>query len=219
VHDLVGQREFWDAEADSAVFTHPLDVELLGRHVAKRGRILDFGCGYGRILVELRRHGFGNLAGLDASEAMVARARKLVPGVPVAVCDALPTPHPDASFEAVLLISVITCIPRDEDQRALMAEVFRLLAPGGVVYLSDFLLHTDERNLLRYRTHRERFGTFGVFEEGGAVFRHHTLEWIHELTGAYRNVVLERFPVRTRRGNPATGCRFLGRKPATPIAG
>jgi hypothetical protein len=71
---------------------------------------------------------------------------------------------------------VFTCIPRDEDQRLLMAEVFRLLAPGGVVYVSDFLLHSDERNLLRYRKHCERFGTFGVFEEGGAVFRHHTLE-------------------------------------------
>jgi SAM-dependent methyltransferase len=214
VHDLECQREFWDAEADSAVFTHPLDVELLSRHVGKSGRILDFGCGYGRILVELRRHGFRNLLGLDASEAMVARAKKLVPDVPIAVCDALPTSHPDSSFEAVLLISVFTCIPRDEDQRLLMAEVFRLLAPGGVVYVSDFLLHSDERNLLRYRKHCERFGTFGVFEEGGAVFRHHTLESIRELTEAFQNVVLKRFEARTRRGNPATGCRFLGKKPA-----
>jgi SAM-dependent methyltransferase len=93
VQNLECQREFWDAEADSAVFTHPLDVELLSRHVGKSGRILDFGCGYGRILVELRRHGFRNLLGLDASEAMVARAKKLVPDVPIAVCDALPTPH------------------------------------------------------------------------------------------------------------------------------
>ena len=219
MRDLYGQREFWDAEADSAVFTHPLDVELLCRYVGKSGRILDFGCGYGRILGELQRHGFRNLAGLDVSEAMAARARKLVPDVPVAVCGALPTPHPDSSFEAVLLISVFTCIPRDEDQRSLMAEVFRLLAPGGIVYVSDFLLHPDERNLLRYRKHCERFGTFGVFEEGGAVFRHHTLEWIRELTEAFQNVVLKSFAVRTRRGNPATGCRFLGRKPAPKTTG
>lgn len=213
--DLDDQREYWDAEADSAVFTHPLDVELLRRHVGESGRILDFGCGYGRILVELRRHGFWNLVGLDASGAMVDRARKLVPDVPVAVCDALPTAYPDSAFEAVLLISVLTCIPRDEDQRSLMAEVYRLLAPGGVVYVSDFLLHSDDRNLLRYRKHCDRFGTFGVFEdERGAVFRHHTLEWIRELTEAFQNLVLERFAVKTRRGNPATGCRFLGRKPA-----
>jgi len=220
VHDLDDQREYWDAEADSAVFTHPLDVELLSRHVGKSGRILDFGCGYGRTLVELRRHGFQNLAGLDSSEAMVARARKLVPDVPVAVCDALPTPHPDSSFEAVLLIAVFTCIPRDEDQRLLMAEVFRLLAPGGIVYVSDFLLHSDDRNRLRYRKHCERFGTFGVFEEErGAVLRHHTLEWIRELTEPFQNVVLKRFAVRTMRGNPATGCRFLGKKPAPRSAG
>jgi len=154
VHDLDGQRAFWDAEADSAVFTHPLDIELLSRYVGKSGRILDFGCGYGRILVELRRHGFRNLLGLDASEAMVARARKLVPDVRVGVCDALPAPYPDSSFEAVLLISVFTCLPREEDQRLLMAEVFRLLAPGGVVYVSDFLLHSDSRNLRRYQEGR-----------------------------------------------------------------
>jgi SAM-dependent methyltransferase len=220
MHDLEDQRKYWDAEAASAVFTHPLDVELLGRHVGKSGRILDFGCGYGRILVELRRHGFRNLAGLDASEAMVARARKLVPEIPVAVCDALPAPHPDSSFEAVLLFAVLTCNPRDEDQRLLMGEVFRLLAPGGIVYVSDFLLHSDDRNLLRYRKHCERFGTFGVFEdERGAVLRHHNLDWIRELTKPFENVVLKRFAVRTMRGNPATGCSFLGRKPAALGAG
>ena len=215
MHDLFDQREFWEAEADSAAFTHPLDVDLLERHVGRSARILDFGCGYGRTLVELRGQGFSNLAGLDASGAMVERARRLVPDVPVCVCDGLPTPHPEASFEAVLLISVLTCIPRDEDQRLLMAEVFRLLAPGGIVYISDFLLHSDDRNLRRYQRGSERFGRLGVFEaEGGAVFRHHTVEWIRELTEPFRDLALTRFSVRTMRGHPATGCRFLGRKPA-----
>jgi len=214
------RREFWDSEADSAVFTHPLDVDLLDRYVGKSGRILDFGCGYGRTLVELRQHGFSNLAGLDASGAMVDRARRLVPGVPVTVSGSLPAPYPDSSFDAVLLITVLTCIPHDEDQRLLMAEVFRLLAPGGVVYVSDFLLHSDDRNRQRYRKHCDRFGTYGVFEEqGGAVFRHHTLERIRELTEPFQSLVLTRFAVKTMRGNPATGCRFLGRKPAPCSAG
>jgi SAM-dependent methyltransferase len=124
-------------------------------------------------------------------------------------------PHPDSSFEAVLLFALLTCIPRDEDQRLLMAEVFRLLAPAGVVYLSDFLLHSDDRNLRRYRKNCERIGTFGVLEEeGGGVFRHHSLDWIRELTTPFEILVLEQFAAKTMRGNPATGCRFLGRKPA-----
>ena len=86
--------------------------------------------------------------------------------------------------------------------------------------MSDFLLHSDDRNLLRYRKDCERFGTFGVFEgDGGAVLRHHTLERIRELTEPFQNIVLKSFEVRTMRGNPATGCRFLGRKPAQRSAG
>jgi SAM-dependent methyltransferase len=215
VQGLDAQREHWNAAAASAAFTHPLDAELLRRHVETSGRILDYGCGYGRLLGELRRRGFRNLAGLDASEAMVARARLRVPGVPITVCGAPPTSHPDASFDAVLLFAVLTCVPRDEDQRSLLAEVRRLLAPGGVLYVSDFLLHSDRRSLARYREHAPRFGTFGVFAtDEGAVFRHHSLDWIRELTEPFESVALEQFAVQTMRGNPATGFRFVGRRPS-----
>jgi SAM-dependent methyltransferase/uncharacterized protein YceK len=215
MHD--DQRKFWDAAAATASFTHPLDAELLRRLVGTSGRILDFGCGYGRLLAELRCRGFQNLEGIDASEAMVARARKLVPDVPVAVCGAPPTPHADASFDAILVFAVLTCIPRDEDQRSLMTEVLRLLVPGGYIYASDFLLHSDRRDLERYRTYAERFGTFGIFEvEGGGAFRHHSLDRIRELAEPFETVVLEPFAATTMRGNPATGIRFVGRKPNPP---
>jgi SAM-dependent methyltransferase len=214
VYDLDDQRRFWDTVAASAVFTHPLDTGLLRRHVGSSARILDFGCGYGRLLGELRRQGFRNLEGVDASEAMVARARRFVPDVPIAVCGAPPTPHPDTSFDAILFFALLTCIPDDEDQRLLIDEVLRLLAPGGIVYVSDFLLHSDPRSLERYRVNRERFGTLGVFEgEDGAVFRHHDLPRVRELTRPFETVVLEQFPATTMRGNPATGFRFLGRRP------
>ena len=213
--DLADQRRFWDTAAASAVFTHPIDTALLRRHVGSSGRILDFGCGYGRVLDELREDGFQNLAGVDASEAMVTRARRFVPDIPIAVCDAPPTPYPDASFDGTLLFAVLTCISNDEDQRALFDELFRLLAPGGIVYVSDFLLHSDERNLERYRVNLERFGTPGVFaDESGAVFRHHELSWVRTLTRPFETVVLEQFQATTMRGNPATGFRFLGRRPA-----
>jgi SAM-dependent methyltransferase len=213
------QKEYWNSAAASAVFTHPLDVALLRRHVGASGRILDFGCGYGRLLCELKQQGFRNLAGLDSSEAMVRRARRLVPGVPISVCGAPPTPHRDAAFDAILLFAVLTCIPRDDDQRALMAEMLRLLAPGGVIYASDFLLHADRRNRERYRAQQDRFGRYGVFEvEGGAVLRHHDPTWIRELFDSFESVLFEAFPATTMRGNPATGFRFVGRRPGLPTA-
>ena len=211
------QTRYWNGAAATAVFTHPLDIGLLSRHVKTTSRILDFGCGYGRSLAELRAHGFTNVTGVDTSEAMVERARRLVPGAPIAVVRGVPTPHADASFDAVLLFSVLTCTPGDEDQRRLLAEVVRLLTPGGILYLSDFLLQGDRRNRERYRRSQQRFATYGVFElDDGAVLRHHEPERILELTAAFEPVKNESFPVATMNGNPARGVRFLGRKTAGP---
>jgi SAM-dependent methyltransferase len=208
------QREYWDRVAPTAVFTLPLDVPRLRSFVDPAARVLDYGCGYGRQLAELTRLGYCDLTGVDASAAMVKRAREQLPGVPIDVCETYPAPHPKASFDAILLSAVLTCIVRDEEQRALIAELGRMLRPGGVLLLSDFLLHSDARNLARYESSTDDCKTYGVFEiEGGALLRHHRLEWILTLTEAFEPVVLEPFAARTMNGNHATGVSFIGRKP------
>jgi SAM-dependent methyltransferase len=47
-------------------------------------------------------------------------------------------PHPDASFHAILLTSVLTHV-LEEDLRHYLSEVSRLLVPGGVAYAALFL--------------------------------------------------------------------------------
>ena len=211
--EFARQREYWDAVAATASFTHPLDVTLLRRYLGA-GRILDFGCGYGRLLAQLRASGFDDLVGVDASHAMVARARLLVPDVPIHVAGELPLSERDGSFDAALLFAIFTCIPCDDDQRALVSEMSRLLKPGGIVYVSDFLMHSDERNRARYRAEEGRFHKLGVFEiNGGLVLRHHAPEWIRELWEPFETLVFDPFEATTMRGNPATGYRFVGRKP------
>jgi len=214
MRDLGHQHEFWNAAADSAVFTHPLDLEFLLRHVAQTDRVLDYGCGYGRVLQILQEHAFCNLAGLDISKGMVARARTSLPDVPIAVSGGAVAPYPDGSFDAILLFAVLTCVPRDEDQRALMADIRRLLAPGGLVYVSDFLMRSDARNRERYRRFESRYGRAGVFEiEGNAVVRHHSREWIQELMDPFETLDIAEFETRTMNDNPASGIRFIGRLP------
>jgi len=208
------QREYWDRVAPTAVFTLPLDVPRVRRFVDPSARILDYGCGYGRQLAELSQLGYRNLTGVDASAAMVERARERLPGLSIDVCETLPTPHPDACFDAILLSAVLTCIARDDEQRMLLAELWRMLRPGGVLLLRDFLLHSDERNLTRYESSTDVCETYGVFEiAGGGVLRHHRLEWILTLTGAFEPVLLEPFAARTMNGNLATGISFIGRRP------
>src|ERR1051326_4217048 len=91
----------------------------------------------------------------------------------------------DHSFHAVLLFTVLTCIPEDDGQRALLAEIRRVLRPGGLLYISDLLINSDARNVERYQGHAEEYGMYGVFElPQGAVVRHHQEEWIKQLTAS-----------------------------------
>ena len=77
---------------------------------------------------------------------------------------------------------MLTCIVSNGDQKQLISEIYRILKPGGIVYVNDFLLNTDERNTLRYLQYQEQFGIYGAFElPEGAVVRHHSEEWIKEL--------------------------------------
>jgi SAM-dependent methyltransferase len=214
---------YWDRVAESAQFSLPLDADVLGRFAAPDARILDYGCGYGRQLAELLRLGYRDVAGIDPSLAMVERARRELPGIAVAVCGAPPSEHPSThpteSFDVVLLSAVLTCVPRDAEQNVILGEIFRVLRPGGILLLADFLLHSDARNRDRYRADRPESLPFGCFEvPGGAVMRHHDPGHILDLTQRFETLQILPFAARTMNGNAATGVSYVGRKPVVGSA-
>ena len=176
--------------------------------------MLDYGCGYGRTLVDLSAGGFQNLVGVDFSQAMLARARIAVPQAGLIRNDGHSLPVKSEGFDAVLLFAVLTCIPDNNEQRELLAEVKRVLRPGGLLYISDLLVNDDARNRERYQRFAEGYKCYGVFElpEGVAV-RHHQREWIEELTSSFRQLEYEPFTVTTMNGNTSAAFQYLGRKP------
>lgn len=214
VSDLNSQTDYWDAAATTKTFTHPLHrlwLEGIGRHAA----VLDYGCGYGRTIEALAAEGFDNLAGVDTSPGMIARARTLHPATRFAVVDTPPlVTCPDASIDLVVLFAVLTCIPGDEAQQRLIDELMRVLKPGGLLYLSDMLLQDDNRNCGRYARDARRYGTYGVFETGdGAVCRHHPGDWFHTLLTDFSIVDTRRITVTTMNGHDSAGIQLLARKP------
>ncbi|HWF85889.1 MAG TPA: class I SAM-dependent methyltransferase, partial [Vicinamibacterales bacterium] len=132
-HGLDHQVDYWNRVGPTKPFSHPLDLERFGALVPRDRRVLDVGCGYGRTLQLLSEHGYANLAGVDIAPAMIAAARARVPGARLHVMDH-PTALPleDGSVDAVLLFSVLTCVPTDQGQRTLIGECRRVLAPSGV---------------------------------------------------------------------------------------
>jgi SAM-dependent methyltransferase len=207
----VGQRDYWNAVAETKAFSHPLDWRRFEALVDRSARILDYGCGYGRIAGQLHAAGYAGVMGVDPSPGMIMRARAEHPELSFDVLDGA-APFADASFDAVVMFSVLTCIPSDEGQREVVREIGRLLRPNGIVYVSDILLQDDDRNRARY----DRMvpgPPYGVFElEPGVVFRHLTRARIGELFTELTPIAIVELPVTTMNGNAARGFQYVGRK-------
>ena len=211
------QIDYWDSVAHEKHFSHPLRAGWLSRYLNAGAVILDLGCGYGRTLSELKQAGFRNVVGLDYSAAMLERANVEVPGAKLVRNDGHSLPFKANSFDAMVCFAVFTCIPDSLKQHSLIAEAQRVLRPGGLIYISDLLVNTDERNRERYEKNLEAFGCYGVFAlPEGVVVRHHTKEWIEELTGSFQHLEYEPFIVTTMNGNQSTAFQYLGQKIGAP---
>ena len=207
------QKDYWNSVSASKNFTTPFHADEFAELVGKDAVIADIGCGYGRTIAELHGLGYERLVGFDISEGMIERGRKQFPFLDLRVMNKGRTELPDESADAVILFAVLTCIAGNEEQKRLLAEIRRILRPGGILYVNDFLLNNDERNLLRYGKYAVKYGTYGVFElQEGAVLRHHTEVYIKQLLSDFAQLRFERMTFTTMNGNRSNGFYYIGRK-------
>jgi SAM-dependent methyltransferase len=129
-HDLEG--------FDVSAYQHVQLLEsVLGSPIAARESILDFGCGCGRLLRRLIDAAPNSrLVGCDTDAGAIGWVAANLPRVDAYVIDALPPlPFPDGSFDLVIGYSVFTHLD-EEYQDAWLAELHRVLRPGGVGLLT-----------------------------------------------------------------------------------
>jgi ubiquinone/menaquinone biosynthesis C-methylase UbiE len=120
--------QIWDPEAYclNGSFVQELASGVLEWLAAQPGeRILDLGCGDGRLTQRIAVSG-ALVTGVDASPQMVASARSREVEAEQARAEALP--YPDGSFDAVFSNAALHWV---RDQDAMLAEVHRVLKPGG----------------------------------------------------------------------------------------
>lgn len=101
------------------------------------GRVLDLGCGAAPVLSELRRLGV-SCTGLDLTQDMLKHARQRLRAMnlddgDLHQGDCRSTPFADASFDVVVCLGVVSYV---EDYGQVLAEIQRLLRPGGHAIIS-----------------------------------------------------------------------------------
>ncbi|HMF16058.1 MAG TPA: methyltransferase domain-containing protein [Gemmataceae bacterium] len=122
-----------------------IDQEFALRHFPRPGRLLDLGCGTGRILIPFAQRGFWTV-GVDLSTEMlkVAGEKAAAAGVVIQrVCANLVdlAGLSDGAFDhAACLFSTLGMVMGSASRRRVLEHVFRLLRPGG-----KFVLHVHNR--------------------------------------------------------------------------
>lgn len=113
--------------------------------------VLDVGTGTAQIPIELcRQTTRAEVVGIDLAEHMLAVGREnvrragLEPRLRLERVDAKQMPYVDAAFAAVVSNSIIHHIP---EPRQVMAEMLRVLRPGGTLLVRDLLRPADASTL------------------------------------------------------------------------
>jgi ubiquinone/menaquinone biosynthesis C-methylase UbiE len=94
-------------------------------------RILDIGCGTGAMLDELAP--FGSVTGADFAVEALSFCRQRSDKYPLTRADARRLPFASNSFDIVTAMDIIEHIDND---KAASSEIFRVLKPGGRVYIT-----------------------------------------------------------------------------------
>lgn len=164
-------REYDDYHSYSRLFE--TDAAFLDRVIEPPARVLDLGCGTGRLVLHLARRGC-EVTGVNLSPHMLREAAKKLDRhgyearlVEADICRL--AEFDDASFDVcVCMFSTIGILRGKKLRRAALAEWRRVLAPGGLVVVHTHnlwhnLLYPDGRrwafwNLLASALPRREFG-------------------------------------------------------------
>lgn len=155
-------RSYWDQQPCGTQFTalpwgtadffaeverfrysvQPFMHRLIGFERYAGKRVLEIGCGLGTDLLQFARHG-AQVTGIDLSPKSVSltQQRFALEGRSgtFLVADAEALPFPEASFDVVYSFGVLHHTP---DIEKAIAEIFRVLAPGGELILMLYHRHS-----------------------------------------------------------------------------
>jgi len=139
------QEEHFDEVAE--VYDESLPAHVTEHYLAKRarfvvgispppGRLLDVGCGTGVLAARLAARGY-EATGLDPSDGMLRLLRERAPEVAAVQASAMDMPFGDEEFDLSVSVATMHHIADPESVRRALAEMVRVVRPGGKVIVWD----------------------------------------------------------------------------------
>jgi ubiquinone/menaquinone biosynthesis C-methylase UbiE len=186
----------WNKIAEEVNFNLEIDLERFSSEASTSMRILDYGCGYGRISRLLWDSGYRNVVGIDSSIKMIERGKREFPKLHLDVSSDETLPFLDNSFDAVVACAVFTCITSEETRLTQIKELCRVLKPGGLLHMVEFCS-----------------GWSRAFTSSmGVPMLHSSPEELRDLVSSLQIVNEEIFNTDTMGGNNASSYSLFARK-------
>jgi SAM-dependent methyltransferase len=200
------QKNYWD-EYYRGLDERRSDLDWGGRwtatflpllHAAAARDVLELGCGSGNDAARLAHEGFRVVATDLSGEAVAAARQKYGDLVDARVLDvAAGLPFAEASFDAVMA-NVALHMFTDEVTRAVVADVRRVLRPGGL-FLFHVNAHDDRPLREQARPVLRELEPDYVLEEAGQTVRFFSRAYLDDLLNGWHVVMLEHLKITRGR--------------------
>lgn len=162
---------------DLVKFTRWMEREHGRTFLNPTASVVDLGCGNGRNLIFLAQNFGMRGTGIDISSQAITLAKKLSGDLPLTYhvqSIGKPLPVPDNS-QTIALDMMTSHFLKEEERKNLIAEIVRILRPGGWLFWKTFLRDDDE--------HAERLLRESPAEEKGS--------YVHPKIGVAEHVFTE----------------------------
>jgi 2-polyprenyl-3-methyl-5-hydroxy-6-metoxy-1,4-benzoquinol methylase len=171
----------WKAEYGKAIWRGPYDIAPIVSVIRSGARVLDAGCGSGKMAIPLARAGY-RVAGLDLVREGLLEMRgrgdfDLVTG------DVCHLPFKEDTFDAVICYDVLQHLLGPERARAI-EEIRRALVPGGIVFVEAF-----GRGDMRYGGTEVEPHTFR--RESGIIYHYFSEDEMKNLLSGFEEVTVK----------------------------
>jgi SAM-dependent methyltransferase len=169
----------WDEiSKKQSISSFPFDKYYIEQYICKNHAILDYGCGFGRILDYLADRGFNNLYGCDPLIECVDNSKKITPNVDI-LSDMRSLPYDKETFDTVISIAVLSSVIPEHERIELIRRLNYIMKEGGKIIIGDFLasdlpIYQDRYNKLS-SIENNTFKT-----EDGAIIHHFIKEEIFD---------------------------------------